>query len=1521
MDIKSTIQGEINEEFIFPASYAQSRLWLMNSMIEDKSVYNISSSINIKGNLDISILEKSLNEIVNRHESLRTYFDMVDGELMQIIKSKQLLKLKIVDLQDFPTMEREKKCLDIIKTESTFQFNLNNTNLLRTILVQLSPRNFKLIITMHHIIADGWSLGLFIQELSILYNGFYKKVPPVLPKLEIQYADFSEWEREYLEAGKIDNKIDYWKEQLKGELPVLELPTDKPRPPVQSFKGALYEFSIPLELTKRLRELSNQQGVTLYMTLLSAFTTFLYRLTGQEDILIGSPVANRNQQETESLIGYFVNNLVMRTSLSDNPNFIQLLKHVQTVATNAYINQEVPFEKLIEHLGFKRSNSFSSLFQVMFAFQNTPQANLDLSNLSLEIFRNENGTSKYDLTLDITETQQELLSTFEYNVDLFNESTVKRWSVHFITLLESIVDNPYMNISELSILKAEERKQLLWKWNDTDKMYSKELCIHQLFEQQVKLTPDKTAINYENQSITYHELNQKANQVAHYLLKKGMRPQELVGICLDRSLDMIIGLLGILKAGGAYVPIETQYPSKRLQFIIDDANISFIITQEAYANKLSTSKYQTILLDKDCKNIYSENKSNLDMNYSVDNLVYVIYTSGSTGNPKGVCIEHQQLLNYIYDRIEKFNLKGDLKFSFATVSTLAADLGNTPIFLSLCTGGKLHIISNERLVDSQKLADYFKKHEIDCLKIVPSHLSMLLNTSDGAKILPKRWLIVGGEALHYELLDKIYTLNSTCDVINEYGPTEATIGTIDYVQNNNSRYPMTDTMPIGRPINNTQIFILDKNLQPVPIGVLGEIYIGGESVARGYLNQPELTNEKFIKIPELSRGSRLYRTGDLAKYHPTGIIEYWGRADDQVKIRGYRIEIGEIESVIMQHKNVKELAIVVNEDNLGNKQLVAYVSLITKDELFNSNIKKYLKNRLPDYMIPSTFILLDYIPLSPNGKVNRRELPKLSVEDSVSSDYVAPQTTLEKTMVDIWKNLFGIDKIGINDNFFEIGGHSLLAAKLVWYMRRELGMEFSLNTIFLYPTIAELIQYQLERVDEEKDQEMIIKIRKDQTKYPLTYAQKGIWLQDQLNLEKNAYNMSLPLKIIGKLNINALEESINKVIERHEVLKAKFINERGLPKQILANTYSFNLPIEYVQERSKEDIDEIVKTEMNSPINLSSGPLFRAKVLHVHSNEHILIITIHHIISDAVSVKILLDEIMGFYSNLVRKTKLELPNLSISYADYASWQQEWINSSSFQKKVSYWKNQLNGVPPFLELPTEFNRPSVQSFKGSFIEFSIPQEITNLLRKLANSQGATLYMIFMSVWNALLYKYTGQRDLVIGTSASGRNEDTESLIGLFINTLPIRTKLNEEDTFLDLLSNLKQTSIDAFSNQDIPFELLLNSLEIDRNPSRNPLCQVFLTYQVQPNLIEHSTDLIFYRMPIQITSVQYDLVVEIIDNLDSIEGRFEYSSALFSEHTIKEMIQDYLNLLKNVVEMPEENISKITSNINLNKIRN
>jgi amino acid adenylation domain-containing protein len=1043
---------------IHPLSFVQQGLWFINQLTPDTPTYNIPIVISLKGCINLAALQDSLNEIIRRHEVLRTSFTVVDGQPVQVINQAVPLTLAVEDLRSLSESDRTQEGQRLATELAQEPFDLSSQSLLRAKILHLNDKNYQLIVTLHHIIADGWSIGILIKELVALYKAFSTGKLSPLPELPIQYRDFVNWQRQWLDSEHIQSLLTYWKQKLQGQLPVLNLPTDRPRSPVQTFKGAQAKLVLSQTVKKELKNLSRQQGVTLFMTLLTAFKTLLYRYTGQTDILVGSPIANRNRAEIDSLIGFFINILVLRTDLSGDLSFQELLARVKSTALEAYVHQDLPFEKLVEELQPSRDLSYNPLFQVMFVLQNVPKPNLSLSDVSVTYEEGYNGTSKLDLTLFMEDSEQGLVATCEYNTDLFNADTITRMLGHFQTLLESIVSDPEQCISDLQLLTPPEVQQLLVEWNDTKTDYPQDKCIHQLFEAQVEKTPSDIAVIFENQQLTYQELNNRANQLARYLQQLGVKPDVLVGICVERSIEMVVGLLAIMKAGGAYIPLDPAYPKERLAFTLADSQVWVLLAHAHLVNHLPPHSAQLLCIDADSTAFADYSPENLVSNANPENLAYVIYTSGSTGKPKGVQISHSAVVNFLSTMRQIPGLaKEDVLLS---VTTLSFDIAALELYLPLIVGARLILVNREVSTDGTQLLKQLVSNGVTVMQATPATWRMLVAAGWQSQNTVK--ILCGGEALDSSLAYQL--LERGREVWNLYGPTETTIWSA--IQKVNYQEQQQGVSSIGRPIANTQFYILDPHQELVPIGVPGELHIGGVGLARGYWNRPELTGEKFISSPFESE-KRLYKTGDLARYLTDGKIEFLGRIDHQVKIRGFRIELGEIEALLEQHPQVRETVVVAREDIPNDCRLVAYLVNHENAKPSVNELRGFLKEKLPEYMLPSAFVVLDALPLTPNGKVDRRALraPE-NLRPQLTASFQPPQSEMEQQIAKLWQELLHLDKVGIHDNFFDLGGHSLLMLQINHKLCAISQRDISVVTMFQNPTIYSLAEYLSQKTEE-----------------------------------------------------------------------------------------------------------------------------------------------------------------------------------------------------------------------------------------------------------------------------------------------------------------------------------------------------------------------------------------------------------------------------------------------------------------------
>jgi amino acid adenylation domain-containing protein len=1044
-----TAIGHVSREGRLPLSFAQERLWFLDQLEPDSALYNILAALRLEGRLDVSALEQTLTEVVRRHETLRTTFSVVDGQPVQTVGPAEPLRVPVVELFEATESEREAAVRRLATAEARRPFDLSKDVMLRATLLKLADDDHVLLFTMHHIASDGWSIGVLVREVVRLYAAFVKQEPHALPEPRVQYADFAHWQRDWLRGEALEGQLAYWTKQLAGAPSVIELPTDRPRPPVQTFRGATHTWSVPKSLTDSLKALSREEGVTLYMTLLATYAALLSRYSRQQDVTIGTPIANRNRAETEDLIGFFVNTLALRIDLAGDPTFRQLLRRVGEVSLEGYLHQDLPFEKLVEELQPERSLSYHPLFQVMFIFNNAPMPELQLPGLSMRGVEFASGVAKFDTTLIMMETDEGLKGFWEYNLDLFDASTAERMVGHFNALLESAAADADRRVAEVSLLDEAEERTLLEDWNDTAADYPRDLCVHQLFAEQARLNPDATAASFAGESITYGELNGRANRLAHHLRSLGVGPEVMVGVLLERSIDWMVALLGVLKAGGAYVSLDPRYPAERLAFMVEDARAPVLLTQARLVGEGVESEVEVVRLDEDWDAVAAHGAHDPENLATHENAAYVVYTSGSTGRPKGVVTSHGSMLNLVFWHRREFAVGESDRAS--QVARMGFDASVWEIWPYLTAGASVHLIDEETRLSPPRVKDWLVENRIT-IGWLPPALAEGVLASEGLEQLHVRKLMTGSDRV---VLRPPQSLR--CDFVNAYGPTEATVIVTAGIISGEAE--AGGAPHIGRPLANTQVYILDSRMRPVPVGVAGELCIGGDNLARGYLHRPALTAEKFVPSPFGARpGARLYRTGDLARFLHDGNIEFIGRIDHQVKIRGFRIEIGEVEATLLRHPAVEAAAVVVYEATPGDKRLAAYVvNAAGQESSAGGELRDFLRGQLPEYMVPSSFVMMDAMPLSPNGKVDRKALPapeQAGVE--AAADYVAPATPLEEELAAMWSDILGVERVGARHNFFELGGHSLLATQLISHVRERFDVELPLRDFFESPTVAEL---------------------------------------------------------------------------------------------------------------------------------------------------------------------------------------------------------------------------------------------------------------------------------------------------------------------------------------------------------------------------------------------------------------------------------------------------------------------------------
>ena len=1488
-------------------SYAQQRLWFLARLEGPSATYNMPTVLRLHGELDSRALRKTFCHLVERHTSLRLSFPARNGKA-----SIQLLApydpVNLTNGQEIPAAEQQQYLANWIQTQATAPFDLATGPLFRLELLTLAADEHIILSNLHHIISDGWSNAVLRRDWVQLYTAYRQHQTPVLAPLSIDYLDYAAWQRGWLQGPALDTQRNYWQQRLAGAPHLLELPADYPRPAQQSYQGALYHSDLSPALSTALKQLSQAQGCTLFMTLLTAFNTLLHRYTGQDDILIGSPVANRTQRATEDLVGLFVNTLIFRsTQTADQPTrFSEQLQQTRQTALAAYGHQDIPFEQLVEALNPVRSLSHSPLCQVMLILQNTSGMALDLPDLTVTPLAYQHQIAKLDLTLSVVDTNDQLQFSWEYATDLFQAERIARMAEHFVVLLETVVAQPSVDLRTLSLLTPTETQQLQ-AWNATTQEYPKHLTFIEQFEIQVANTPDNIAVRFEQQHLSYQQLNTQANQVAHYLQgqtdTKGqpiVQHETLVGLYVERSMDMMIGLLGILKAGAAYLPLDPDYPAARLRYLLADSQVPLVLTQQHLHTTLSTlvdTEQQAILCLDQTDTLATQATHNLASHHQPDQLAYVLYTSGSTGKPKGVMITQQALHNFLTDMQARTQIHAD--DTLLALTTLAFDIAGLELYLPLMTGATVQLISRAVATDAKQLQTQLADPAITLMQATPATWQMLLDS--GWQNERPLTLISGGEALNPDLGQQL--LNHSTQLWNLYGPTETTIWSAAH---NITEHP-TQPSNIGQPIANTRIYILDAQRNPLPIGIPGELCIAGDGLARGYINRPDLTAEKFIHIDLFGNTERVYKTGDLACWRADGHLEYRGRIDNQIKLRGFRIELGEIETVLRQAAQVNEAVVTLHQ---RPQALAAYVTATDGNTIDLAELRETLKQQLPDYMVPGFITILETLPLTPNGKLDRQALP--TPTQTTDTDAEKLQSHTEQRLADLWADLLDLEITSPQAHFFNLGGHSLLATQLVTRIQDSFAIEMPLRTLFEYPYLGELAAW-LDRQPRNTTATTLLPQPAAAPKV-LSYAQQRLWFLNQLEGPSATYNLATAQRLHGNLNITALRESFKLLVERQPSLRTCFPLVDGAASIQLLPAYD---PLTITDLTADENLETAIKhnlnTQTSSLFELETGPLFRVQLLILAPDDYILAYSLHHIIADGWSLQILQREWMHSYTAYSEGQTPQLAPLPVHYTDYAAWQQT-AHTTTTETELTYWKNQLAGAPQLIALPSDTPRPAQQSYQGAHYRHSLSEALTTPLKTLSQQHDCTLYMTLLAVFNLLLHRYTGQDDLLIGTPIAGRTEQqTEHIVGLFVNTLVLRSTLDSTQTvrFSELLQQTRQTALEAYAHQTIPFEQLVEALQPERSLSHSPLIQVMMALQSHVAPPSQLPQLTHTPYPQNLPIAKFDLSLNITELDGQLHLHWEYATDLFQAARIERMAAHLEQVLENVVSDPARDIHALS----------
>ncbi|QLE40070.1 amino acid adenylation domain-containing protein [Nostoc sp. C052] len=1535
-----TIQ-RIEREGLLPVSFAQERVYFIQQLAPESIAYQFQATMRFQGQLNVPILQQCLNEIVLRHEIFRTTYPAVNGRLFQVIHPAQPISFRVIDLQTFPESERELEAQCLIEAELQKPFDLNQLPLVRWVLFKLSEQEHLLIHIEHHITHDGWSFNIFLGELLELYQAFCLGNPSPLPQPLLQFVDFAHWQRQWVKSQEAEVQKAYWQQKLSGSSPLLALPYDRPRPTEQTYNGDQIRVELPIDLCESLRVLSRQEGVTLFMTMLGAFLVILHRYTGQDDLSVGTAVANRRIQEVEKLIGMIVNNLVLRTYLSGNPTFRELLGRVRQVTLEAYANEDLPFDQVVEVLKPIRNLSHNPLFQVMFSFHDSPMPDLILPGLDISLYEPiSNKSAKFDLDfLVIPRSEQRVQNgsktgakgitlVLEYNSDLFDADTIQRMLEQYQTLLESIVDNPEQRISELPLL-TQTQQQLLREWNQTHREYLNKECIHKLFAAQVDLTPYAVAIQQADEQLTYRELSDRANQLAHHLQSLGVKPETLVGICVERSLEMIVGLLGILKAGGAYIPLDPAYPQERLTDILEDTQLSILLTQERFQDRLPNYAGKIICLDTDWLEIAQHSTANPINEVQLHNLAYMIYTSGSTGKPKGVMIEQRSLTNFTLTATHEYGINAsDNILQFASI---CFDASVEEIFPCLLVGATLVLRTEEMLHSSDEFWRCCQEWQLTVLDLPTAYWHQLvaeLTPEDSRVAESLRMVIIGGEEAQLEKVkhwhSSIAHLSNPPQLLNSYGPTEATV-----ITTLNCLTPAATSVSIGRPISNAQVYILDRYLQPVPIGVTGELYIAGDGLARGYWQRPELTALKFIENPFYNPKSkiqnpkleRLYKTGDTARFRPDGNLEYLGRVDNQVKIRGFRIELGEIETVLSQHPEVLQAVVIAREDIPGQKRLVAYV--VPKSQLTTDELRHFLKQKLPNYMVPSAFVLLKALPMTLNQKVDYRVLPAPEISRSAEPNFVALQTPTEERLAAIWAEILRLKQVGIHDNFFELGGDSILSIQVI-SRANQAGIQIAPKQLFQYQTIAELAAVAGITRQVKAEQGLVT------GKVALTPIQH--WFFEQKLSEPDYFNQSVLLKVSPDLQPELLQQVVQQLLVHHDALRSRFAR---LPlgesqfQQEEENWQQFNAPTQEsipfsvidLSHLSAEGQQTAIKTadaELQASLNLSTGAMAtpaagiaRVALFQLGNNQPgRLLFIIHHLVVDGISWRILLEDLATGYQQISCGEAIKLPPKTTSWQYWSDRLTEYAQSSD---ELNYWLSEsslkVTALP--VDYPSDKENNTLASTDS--VSLSLTEEHTRaLLQDVPSAYNTQINDVLLTALVQSFAQWTGQPSLLLDLEGHGREDlfedvDLSRTVGWFTTLFPVHLQLEEIDHPGEALKLIKE-QLRRIPNRGIGYGVL-RYLQQDESTRKQlqalPQAEVSFNYLGQFDQVLKASDVLglveeFKAEQSLLNQRSHLLGVGGFIHAGRLEMIWNYSNKIHKRDTIESLAFGFMEKLRSLI---------------------
>ncbi|MCT8342002.1 amino acid adenylation domain-containing protein [Photorhabdus kleinii] len=1498
-----------------PLSFAQQRLWFIDQLFGSSEHYNMATVLEVSGAFDLTIAEKVMQRIVERHEVLRSVYREEQGEVWQEIQSDVKAKINVRHLTCEPA---EMKA--ILYQYVSAQFDLQKDLMVRIDFFTTDIQRQFLIINLHHIAGDGLSFSLLMEEFVAHYQAIKQNLPESLSVLPVQYADYAYTQQSWIADGVFDAQLDYWQQKLADIPQVHQFPLDFQRPVKQTNYGVKVRFRLDRQSSAMLRKHAGNAGATLFMLLHAAFSVFIARYSQQTDIVIGTPATNRKQKELQPLIGLFVNTLVLRTEYQGKVDFMQFMQHVKQVNIEAQMNQDLPFDVLVEKLAVSRNIAYSPIFQFMFTMDTTEASESRLDDVVFTPVSSGESFSKFDLELDAIDDSDTILFEVVYNSSLFHEHTIARLLKSFEVLLIDIAENPYKTLDSLALLDEDEKRRLGQQLAIPSSIATTTESVQCRFERQAAQKSDATALVWqvagEKQTLTYRELNQRANRLAHHLIEKGVGPGNIVALCLPRSPEMIVSILAVLKAGAAYTPIDVDNPQSRINHIIADCRPAVVLTNNTYADKFAELNVIVERLTAEMEQFSGAASDNPDVNHSLNQLAYVMYTSGSTGKPKGVMVEHTQLSHFVAAALAMYAVKPD--DNILQFSSFAFDISIEECFVTLSAGATL-VLRNDDWLDS---ADLFwqqcSQHNITVMSL-PTAFWHQVSSGDALVTDTLRLVIVGGEAINAEIVRHWFASANRPPVMNTYGPTETTVLASYYLIE--SALQIEQSVPIGKVCGHVKAYIVDERLNLVPQGVIGELVVGGKGVSRGYLNRPEEQQKSFIQVAFFDgEVERLYRTGDLVRFNVHGEIEYIGRKDSQIKIRGFRIEPGEIENQLITIDGVRQAVVTVDELN-GNKQLVAYY--VADAPLEPVALKEQISQTLPEYMVPNAFISLTSIPMTVNGKVDYKALLSVETQESLPENYCFPQGELEEQLAGMWQQLLGHPKVSRTDNFFKLGGHSLLAIKLVSEIQKTLAVQISVRAVFESQTLAEFAQLIAEQqtvtsgnaalapitpVVEMARVEMarVEMARVEMARLPLSFAQQRLWFIDQLDGQTPQYNMPLALTVKGDFNLAIAERAINMIVQRHQVLRTVYRHDTAGAWQEVLDKVTVKIDrIDYQSLREKscqQQVQEFIQQHAEQAFDLANDVMLRAAYLKIAEDQCVMVFNMHHIASDGWSIKVLADEFVDIYSQLLEGSQQPaLPSLPIQYKDYAVWQRQQLQGETLQTELNYWLTQLHELPPVHDLPLDYPRPLQLGSRGGLFEFSADKSLLIGLKSLAGQHNTSLFVVLHAAFTLLLARHGQSKDIVIGTPVANRLQaEVEPLIGFFVNMLVLRTQYQADLTFAEYLSHIRQVNIDAQAYQLLPFELLVEKMQPERSTSYSPLFQIVFSMDTNESKVLQLSDVEFEYLDSEHVTAQFDLTLDASESEDTLDFSFEYNCELFERSTITRFSQRFLTLLSALV---------------------